>query len=126
MKKAIVSFLLTVSGLLIFNVATVGAQTGSLIDTTDNPDVVAGATGDATSFRILAKRIVDYFLTFLGFIAVIMIIYGGILYVTAAGEQEKIDTAKKILMYAAIGIIVILLSFAIVNTIIGAGTGTET
>ena len=125
MKKAIVSLLLTVSGLLIFNVATVGAQGGSLIDTTDNPDVVAGATGDATSFRILAKRIVDYFLTFLGFIAVLMIIYGGILYVTAAGEQEKIDTAKKILMYAAVGIIVILLSFAIVNTIIGAGTGSE-
>ena len=68
---------------------------------------------------------VNYFLTFLGIVAVIMIIYGGITYVTAAGQDEGIGNAKKIIMYALVGIIIILLSFAIVNTILGAGTGTE-
>ena len=53
-----------------------------------------------------------------------MIIYGGILYVTSAGNDENVQKAKKILMYAIVGIVVILLSFAIVNTVIGgAGTG---
>jgi len=52
-----------------------------------------------------------------------MIIYGGFLYVSAAGNDEKIGKAKKIIMYAIVGIIVILLSFAIVNTVLVAGTG---
>jgi hypothetical protein len=55
-----------------------------------------------------------------------MIIYGGFLYVSAAGNSEKIENAKKIIMYAVIGIIVILLSFAIVNTILTAGSGGAT
>src|SRR3989339_791554 len=62
-----------------------------------------------------------------GKIAAAMVIYGGILYVTSAGEEEKTGKAKKILMYAIIGIVIIFLSFAIVNTVIsGAGTGDET
>ena len=68
---------------------------------------------------------VNYFLTFLGIVAVIMVIYGGVTYVTAAGEDEKIQSAKKIIMYAVIGIIIVLISFALVNMILGAGTGTE-
>lgn len=92
----------------------------------DNPQAISTATGGQGSFRSLALTIVNFFLTFLGLIAVVMIIYGGFLYVSAAGNQEKIESAKKIIMYAVIGIVVILLSFAIVNTVLGAGSGAAT
>lgn len=96
---------------------------GGLISPEDQPATISAATGGTTSFKQLALNIVNFFLFFLGFIATIMIIYGGILYVTSGGEQEKIDKAKKILLYAIVGIIIILLSFAVVNTILtGAGT----
>ncbi len=71
----------------------------------------------------LAVRIVNYALTFLGIIAVLMIIFAGVKYITAAGKQESIDSAKKIILYSLIGIIIILLSFAIVNTVLGSATG---
>jgi len=96
------------------------------ISPTDNPQAISTATGGQGSFRSLALTIVNFFLTFLGLIAVVMIIYGGFLYVSAAGNQEKIESAKKIIMYAVIGIVVILLSFAIVNTVLGAGSGAAT
>jgi uncharacterized membrane protein len=66
---------------------------------------------------------VSYFLGFLGVLAVLLIIYGGVMYMTAAGEQGKIDKGKKVIMYAVIGIIIILLSFVVVQAILNAGTG---
>jgi cytochrome bd-type quinol oxidase subunit 2 len=102
------------------------AHAQGFITPAENPQAISAATGGQGSVRSLALTIVNFFLTFLGIIAVIMIIYGGFLYVTAAGNQEKLEKAKKIIMYAVVGIVVILLSFAIVNTVLGAGTGGTT
>lgn len=68
---------------------------------------------------------IQYFLTFLGILAVVMIIYAGVLMVTAQGEEDQIKKGKKIITWAAVGIIVIMLSFVIVEAIIGAGSGAE-
>lgn len=111
--------------LTMSSVAAVSAQNG-FISPGDNPGAVASATGGQGSLRQLVLQIVNFFLGFLGLIAVVMIIYGGFLYVSAAGKEDKIEQAKKIIMYSIIGILIILLSFAIVNTILGAGTGGAT
>lgn len=95
----------------------------SLINSSDNPDAIAGATGGESSLRELIQTILNYFLGFLGFVATLMVIYGGVLYVTSAGNDESVGKAKKILMYAVLGIIIILISFALINTVLGAGTG---
>lgn len=115
---------LSVLGILLFSFApTAFAQ---LISPGDSPTRISTATGGQGSARQLILTILNFFLGFLGLLAVIMIIYGGILYVSAAGNQESIDKGKKIIMYAIIGLVVILLSFAIVNTVLGgAGTDTE-
>ncbi len=112
--------LLALLALSYFGVDIAGAQ---LISGEDAPGNIAEATGGETSFRTLARTMVNYFLFFLGFIATVMFIYGGVLYVTAAGNDENVQKAKKVLMYSVVGIVVILLSVAIVNTIIGAGQG---
>lgn len=110
-------------GLLAIRYFGIDLAHAQLISDTDNPQNISDATGGEGSFRTLANTIVNFFLYFLGFIATIMIIYGGILYVTSAGNDENVGKAKKILMYSVAGIIIILLSFAIVNTVIGAGVG---
>ena len=79
-------------------------------------------TDDATEFIL---RVVNFALGFLGLIAVIIVIYGGVLYVTAAGEEEKTQTGKKAITYAAIGLLIVLGSFAFVNTIIRGAGGEE-
>ncbi|MFA5134324.1 MAG: Ig-like domain-containing protein [Patescibacteria group bacterium] len=61
--------------------------------------------------------IVQWFLGFLGLIAVIMILYGGFLWMTARGDVARIDKAKKVIQRAIIGLIIVLLSWSIVTFI---------
>lgn len=87
-----------------------------LLTPADNP---LGTEGD---LRTLIQTVLNYFLGFLGLLTVIFIIYAGILYVTAGGNDENTTKAKGIIKNAAIGLIIILLSFALVNFVLGAFT----
>lgn len=80
------------------------------------------ALTSSSDLREFIINIVNFALGFLGLIAVIVVIYGGALYVTAAGEEERTQTGKKAITYAVIGLLIILGSFAFVNTIIGGAT----
>ncbi len=129
MNKKLIKQVLAVFGLMVGALAVVSflptTAAAAMLGAGDLPTAVGDETGDATSLRGLVLRMVNYFLTFLGVLAVIMIIYGGVTYVTAAGKDEAVGNAKKIIMYALVGIIIVLLSFALVNTVLGAGTGVE-
>lgn len=77
--------------------------------------------------RVIAAKIVRVALGFLGIIAVGIVLYGGFVWMTSAGNEEKIATAKKILTNGIIGLVIILMAFGItqfvLNTLIGALTG---
>lgn len=66
------------------------------------------------------KDAVNVALYMIGVIAVIMIIYAGILYITAAGDAGKLAKAKTAIIWAVVGLVVVILSYAIVNFVIGA------
>lgn len=126
-KNVIKQFLivtgLTVMALLLVNsigISPVFAQ--AINPEQDQPSIIATLSGGQTGLRGLVLTIVNFFLTFLGLLAVVMVIYGGFLYVSSAGEEENVTKAKKILLYAVIGIILIVVSFALVNTILGVAT----
>ncbi len=71
-----------------------------------------------TDIRVIVARIVQVFLGLLGTIAVVLILYGGWLWMTAAGDSTKIATAKKTLINAAIGLLIILSAFSITQFIV--------
>ena len=123
-RQAFFAFGLMVGALTLVSAFPVASA--ALINPGDSPSVITEATGGEGSIRRLVLKIVNFFLGFLGILAVIMVIYGGVTYVTAAGQDEAIQNAKKIILYSIVGIIIILLSFAIVSTVLGAGTGVET
>lgn len=64
-------------------------------------------------------RIVQWALGLLALVAVIMIIVGGFQWMTAGGNEEKVDKAKKLISAAVIGLIIVLLAWAIVIFVIG-------
>jgi hypothetical protein len=70
-------------------------------------------------------RVVQYVLGFVGVILFVMIIYGGILYMTAAGNEEQAKKAKSVLTYAIIGIVIIAFAFIIAEFVINALSGGE-
>jgi hypothetical protein len=65
-------------------------------------------------------NVISFVLGLLGLIAVIMILYGGFIWLTAGGNEDKVGSAKKIISSAIIGLIVILLAWAIVNFVVKA------
>lgn len=58
-----------------------------------------------------------YFLA--GIIAVIVIIVGGIMYATSAGDSGAVTKAKNLILFAVVGLVVVLSAFAITNFVIG-------
>ncbi|MFH0776520.1 MAG: hypothetical protein V1936_02815 [Patescibacteria group bacterium] len=74
-----------------------------------------------TTIRSAILKWTNFALGFLALIATVILIYAGFLYVTAAGEKEQADKAKKTIMWVVIGIIVILVAYALVNTLITKG-----
>jgi len=58
-------------------------------------------------------RTIRYLLSFLGVIAVLIIIYGGFTWMTAAGNEEKVKKAKSMLQNGIIGLVIIILAYAI-------------
>lgn len=72
----------------------------------------------STNPVIVVTRIIQIFLGFLGFIAVILIIYAGFLWMTSAGDADKVKKAKDILKNAFIGLVIILSSVGIVTFIL--------
>ena len=62
--------------------------------------------------------IVNVLLGFLGIIAIIIILYGGFVWMTAGGNEEKVSQAKKIITAGIIGLVIIFVSFAIASFVI--------
>jgi quinol-cytochrome oxidoreductase complex cytochrome b subunit len=58
-----------------------------------------------------------YYVT--GIVAVVVIIIAGIMYITSAGDQNSITRAKNMLLYAIVGLVVIVLAFTITQFVIG-------
>lgn len=122
-KQTLIVTGLTVMGLLLVNAFGADLAMAQAINPdTDQPGIIAQLSGGQTGLRGIVLTLLNFFLGFLGLLTVAMVIYGGFLYVSSAGNEENVNKAKKILLYAVIGIVVIIASFAIVNTLLSAGT----
>lgn len=67
--------------------------------------------------------IINAALTLVGVIALGTMVYGGFRWMTAAGNDNQIDEAKRILTASVIGLIIIIISWAVVNFVITAVNG---
>ena len=61
---------------------------------------------------------INVLLGVLGVAAVIVIILGGVTYVTSQGDASKVTKAKNTIIYGVIGLVISLLAFAIVNFVL--------
>ena len=74
--------------------------------------------GDATDFTFFLQKIIKILVTFAGAVAVILLIINGLILVTAAGEEDRINTAKKGLTWAGAGLVLITFAYLIAKTAI--------
>lgn len=64
------------------------------------------------------KAVINTIIGIIGMLAVIMIIIGGINFVTSQGDAAKVTKARNTILYGVVGLIVSLLAFAIVNFVL--------
>jgi hypothetical protein len=77
-------------------------------------------TSDSSGLNLpkVMKTIINIFSVIVGFVAVIMIIIGGIRYITSGGDSSNISGAKNTIVYAIIGLIIVALAQVLVHFVL--------
>lgn len=79
--------------------------------------VFSGSTAPK-DIRVTIASIIRSLLGFIGIIFVILMVYAGFLWMTAGGNESKIEESKKYLSRSLIGLIIILSSYSITGLIL--------
>ena len=83
-----------------------------IIKTLEITAKVAGF-GNPKSIPEIIGALIGVVLSFLGIIFLSLVIYGGFLWMTSQGNEEKVLKAKKTLTEATIGLIIIMSAYSI-------------
>lgn len=87
---------------------------------------IAGLSELETSPARIIGRLVGSLLGFTGVIILILLIYAGSLWMTAAGNEERIGKAKKIIVGSIVGAVIIIGAYAITSFVIDVVSPSDT
>ncbi|TAK04144.1 hypothetical protein EPO34_03290 [Patescibacteria group bacterium] len=76
------------------------------------------AASAPSNLGVLIGKLLSAVLGILGLALVVLLIYGGILYLTAAGNEENVKKAKRTIMNAVIGIVIVASSYALASFVV--------
>ncbi len=82
----------------------------------DLPTTFAGF--GTQNIKVIIENIVRIVLGFVGVVFIVLVLYGGLVWMTSAGEEDKIARAKKILVSATTGLVITLAAYALASFII--------
>ena len=84
-----------------------------------------------TNTKVVIASVIAYALQWVGILFIVLIIYGGVRWMTARGNSQQVDEAKNVVKNAAIGLAIVLLSYVITRFVVdlldtsGTGTGSN-
>ncbi len=121
-KRLLTTLLISVSILLpgIFSMALSPAYASTLTEICGGISETGGnnctnSTSGNSSIGKIASTIVNVFTYIVGIISVLMLIIAGFRYVTSGGESSKVSSAKNTLIYAIVGIVIVIAAQVIVS-----------
>jgi len=103
---------------LFFKGVALLADASGTIQNGLNAACSGGACNTKTSLQTLLGNIANTLIFIVGAVSVIMIIIGGFRYVISNGDQKNITAAKDTILYAVIGLLVAIASYAISHFVI--------
>lgn len=117
---------LLVSGGLTFAVAALPAHaqtdpSGGVckgVALTSDSGTCTDEEGAENSFGSIVKRVINIFSIVVGAVSVIMIIIGGFRYIVSAGDSNGVSGAKNTILYAVIGLVIVLFAQVIVRFVL--------
>lgn len=84
-----------------------------------------GDSGIVTDIPGFIGRLVGYALSFIGLGFFLLMVYAGFVWMFARGNSQEVDKAKEIMQSAIIGLIIVVMAYAITVFIGNAITGVE-
>ncbi|MFA6215806.1 MAG: pilin [Patescibacteria group bacterium] len=126
MKKSLSFFLglVLATNLFSFTLAPVtfaaNDQVGQLIKNQLQPveEIYGSQDVRAETFSEAIAKIIKIVLGFLGILFLVLILYAGFNWMTSAGNEERITTAKKTMVAATIGVAIVLAAYIITYFVI--------
>ncbi|MBU1705505.1 pilin [Patescibacteria group bacterium] len=116
MKKILIAFFLIIIGLFSFSAVPALAQGGVALEGLDKTAGVAEyTTGESANLTNVVGGLIGSLLGVLGIVFVILLIYGGIRYMTASGDETHVKEAKSLLIAATVGLIITISAYAIAS-----------
>ena len=79
----------------------------------------AGVISNAPTFKQIGMNVLDFLLSTAGIVAIIILVLSGIMYFFSAGDERRMEIAKKSAMYAILGIILVMGSMVLIRLIGG-------
>jgi hypothetical protein len=123
-KKII--YLILLFSFFIFNFSfTLAAESTSVFDSdyglADASDAAGFNSGAAEiDLFIIIGRITGVFVSFVGFVFFLLLIYGGFTWMTSLGNETKVEKAKKIIVSSIWGLIIVFMAYIISILIVNA------
>lgn len=71
----------------------------------------------------IISNITNWVLGFVTALSVLILIWGGILYITASADENQMEDARNIIRYALWGLVIVGISYAIVNVVVSCWIG---
>jgi len=68
--------------------------------------------------EIVIANVINTIFGIVGSLALLMFVYGGLIWMTSSGNKESVDKGKNIIKWAAIGLVIIFSSYALVRFLI--------
>ena len=96
-----------------------GQPTGSGSSASGGSGQLFNYFGSGSTLDSVLSKIIDYFIGVSVSVAVIIVIYGAWKMMTASGDPKKFQEGQKTVLYAAIGLLVILLARGIIGALYG-------
>jgi len=90
----------------------------SALENQDTALIEASGLSTSVTFGEMVSYVIKLLLSFLGVIFIILIIYAGFLWMTSAGNEEKVGQAKKIMVSAVVGLAIIFAAYALTYFVI--------
>lgn len=115
MKKFIATILVGV-----FTLSLIAVPVATLAQNQNFLENVADSANIDTSRELpeIIGGFINVLLSILGIVAVVLVLWGGFLWMTAAGNPDQVDKAKKLLYSGIIGLVIIFAAFAIARFIL--------
>jgi hypothetical protein len=100
------------------------------VDSAANSTGASGASGaisscdtnGQTNLNDKIAKVINVLSAVIGVVAVIMIIFGGFRYITSGGNESSVGSAKKTILYALVGLVIVALAQLIVKFVLNSAT----